>query len=109
MASHHVQVVLGKSGSSHIARASFHINDVLLHQLIAGQPSINGKLYGSRPFNMAIDSGTTVIVAPSGEAKAFWRSVPGAAPYSAAAGYWTFPCKSPPSVGPHQLSPHELA
>lgn len=67
-------------------------------QLIQGQPQINGNPLNGKVYNFAVDTGTTVIVAPTKEAKAFWKAVPGAAPYAAAPSYYTFPCKSPPSV-----------
>lgn len=41
-------------------------------------------------------SGTTVVVAPPKDAKAFWAQVPGAGVYGQ--GYYTYPCNSPPSV-----------
>ena len=47
---------------------------------------------------MAIDSGTTVIVAPTSDAQAFWNNVPGSAPYAPNPSYYTFPCKTPPQV-----------
>jgi cathepsin D len=43
-----------------------------------------------------IDSGTTLIVAPTADAAKLYQSVPGSA--SAGDGYYTYPCKSPPSV-----------
>lgn len=59
---------------------------------------IDGKPLGSKVYNFAIDTGTTVIVAPIREAKAFWKNVPGSAPYAAAPSYYTFPCKTAPTV-----------
>jgi cathepsin D len=43
-----------------------------------------------------IDSGTTLIVAPTADAAKFYQSVPGSA--SVGDGYYTYPCNSPPSV-----------
>ncbi|KAM0787934.1 hypothetical protein ACM66B_006139 [Microbotryomycetes sp. NB124-2] len=47
-------------------------------------------------FNAIIDSGTSVIVAPSLAAKRFWAQVPNSAVYGQ--GYYTYECKSPPSI-----------
>jgi cathepsin D len=43
-----------------------------------------------------IDSGTTLIVAPTADAAKLYQSVPGSA--SAGDGYYTYPCNRPPSV-----------
>lgn len=62
---------------------------------------MNGKAITAnvtKTYNLAIDSGTTVIVAPTADAKAFWQKVPGSAPFANSPGYYTFPCKTPPSV-----------
>lgn len=70
--------------------------------LIKGAPLVNGKAINgdvNKRYNMAIDSGTTVILAPTADATAFWKLVPGAAPFSGDSSYWTYPCRSPPQVG----------
>jgi hypothetical protein len=48
---------------------------------IAGKANI-GSTTGAATFSAIIDSGTTLIVAPTAAAQAFWAKVPGAAPYS---------------------------
>ena len=40
--------------------------------------------------------GTSVIVAPTADAHAFWSKVPGAGVYTN--GYYTYPCASPPAI-----------
>lgn len=54
-----------------------------------GNAAVTGK-------GMIVDTGTTVIVAPTGDALALWSRVPGAASYSN--GYYTFPCDAIPKV-----------
>ncbi|GAA5935111.1 uncharacterized protein JCM15063_003152 [Sporobolomyces koalae] len=43
-----------------------------------------------------IDTGTSVIVAPTADAAAFWAQVPNSGSYGG--GYYTYDCASPPSV-----------
>ncbi|KAK4052124.1 hypothetical protein OIV83_002418 [Microbotryomycetes sp. JL201] len=54
------------------------------------------NVVGASNFNAIIDSGTSVIVAPSLAAKRFWAQVPNSAVYGQ--GYYTYECKSPPSI-----------
>lgn len=69
--------------------------------VITASVNINGKgLKGGKTFKAIIDSGTTIIVAPVKEARAFWNSVPGARPFNDDPSYHTFPCASPPQVSP---------
>lgn len=46
----------------------------------------------------AIDTGTTLIVTSTSQAKAFYAAIPGAKPSSIGPGFWTFPCTSQPTV-----------
>ncbi|GAA5901695.1 uncharacterized protein JCM6883_000367 [Sporobolomyces salmoneus] len=64
---------------------------------VQAQTQVNGKSVSSLgTFAAIVDTGTTLIVAPTSSAKSFYASVPGSAPYSN--GYYTFPCSSVPSV-----------
>ncbi|GAA5824372.1 hypothetical protein JCM11251_000393 [Rhodosporidiobolus azoricus] len=47
-------------------------------------------------FNSIVDTGTSVIVAPSAAAAAFWAAVPNSGVYGS--GYYTYPCASPPDL-----------
>lgn len=47
-------------------------------------------------FNAIIDTGTSVVVAPTASAATFWGAVPGSAVYGS--GYYTYPCATPPSL-----------
>ncbi|GAA5971359.1 hypothetical protein JCM11641_008322 [Rhodosporidiobolus odoratus] len=65
---------------------------------VAGQTQVNGATVGSTgTFNAIIDTGTTIIVAPTSFASKFWAAVPNSAPYGSG-GYYTFPCNSAPTV-----------
>ncbi|GAA6059653.1 hypothetical protein JCM10212_004156 [Sporobolomyces blumeae] len=58
---------------------------------------VNGNAVSSLgTFSAIVDSGTTLIVAPTSFAKTFYASVPGASAYGS--GYYQFPCSSVPSV-----------
>ncbi|KAL8292876.1 hypothetical protein RQP46_000570 [Phenoliferia psychrophenolica] len=46
-------------------------------------------------FSAIIDTGTSVVVAPTASAAMFWATVPNSAPYGS--GYYTYDCTSPPS------------
>jgi len=62
--------------------------------VIAGNAYVGSTL--AKSFNAIIDSGTTVVVAPTAEAKAFWAKVPNSGVYGG--GYYTFPCATDPSI-----------
>ncbi|KAM0753709.1 acid protease [Meredithblackwellia eburnea MCA 4105] len=47
-------------------------------------------------FSAIIDTGTSVIVAPTASAAAFWAAVPNSAVYGS--GYYTYECNSPPKL-----------
>ncbi|GAA5873045.1 hypothetical protein JCM16303_006924 [Sporobolomyces ruberrimus] len=47
-------------------------------------------------FSAIVDTGTSVIVAPTADAAAFWAKVPNSGVYGS--GYYTYDCASPPSV-----------
>ncbi|KAM0756027.1 acid protease [Meredithblackwellia eburnea MCA 4105] len=71
---------------------------------ISMEPIIGTSTTMSRPGSRTavIDTGTTVILAPPGEAQEFWSKVPGAAKLSSSSGgsttYYTYNCASPPTV-----------
>ncbi|KEI36535.1 uncharacterized protein L969DRAFT_90876 [Mixia osmundae IAM 14324] len=52
------------------------------------------KVGGSYSVLAVIDSGTTLILAPADQARAFWAAVPGSAPVAGAAGYYSYPCST---------------
>ncbi|GAA5991551.1 hypothetical protein JCM10908_005758 [Rhodotorula pacifica] len=61
--------------------------------------AVNGaSVSGLGQLAAIADTGTTLIVVPTADAQTFWASVPGSAPYSGGGGYYTFPCRSTPSV-----------
>lgn len=60
-----------------------------------------GSTVASGNFNAIIDTGTTVIVAPTKDAAAFWKKVSGAKAYGG--GFYSYPCSSKPSVSPPPL------
>lgn len=66
--------------------------------LIAGVPQVNGAPVTAGTYSMAVDTGTTVIIAPPDDAERFWSRVPGASRYPYATGYWQYPCHKPPKV-----------
>ncbi|BGO92388.1 hypothetical protein NBRC10512_005073 [Rhodotorula toruloides] len=65
--------------------------------LLASQANVGGNAVSSvGTFNAIIDTGTSVIVAPTQAAAAFWAAVPGSGTYGS--GYYTYPCATPPDV-----------
>ena len=63
--------------------------------MVSGNAHFNGSAIISG-FNAIIDSGTSVIVAPTVAAKSFWAAIPNSAPYGN--GYYTYDCDTPPSI-----------
>lgn len=49
-------------------------------------------------FETIIDSGSTIITAPTSAAKKFWAKVSGSKVYDADQGLYQYPCDSPPDV-----------
>lgn len=64
-------------------------------QIGGSAPFVNGKVAGSR-VNHILDSGTTLILAPTSAAATFWANVPGSQQYDT--GTWTYPCANAPAV-----------
>ncbi|GAA6002800.1 uncharacterized protein JCM10292_001307 [Rhodotorula paludigena] len=65
--------------------------------LLGTQANVAGSPVSSTgTFNSIIDTGTSVIVAPTQSAAAFWDSVPNSGVYGS--GYYTYECANPPDV-----------
>ncbi|KAG8881996.1 hypothetical protein FRB98_004029 [Tulasnella sp. 332] len=45
-------------------------------------------------FSAVLDTGTTLIYVPTAAARAFYAQIPGTAPWSAAPGFYTYPCSA---------------
>ncbi|ORY90691.1 aspartic peptidase domain-containing protein [Leucosporidium creatinivorum] len=58
--------------------------------VVASTANVNGAAVSS--LSAIIDSGTSVIVAPTSAAASFWATVPNSAPYGS--GYYTYPCSA---------------
>ncbi|GAA6058791.1 hypothetical protein JCM10212_001907 [Sporobolomyces blumeae] len=65
-------------------------------QIGGSAPFVNGNQAISSRVNHILDSGTTLIIAPTSAAQEFWSNVPGSELYDT--GTWTYPCDSPPTV-----------
>ena len=60
-----------------------------------GSVSIGGKeVSAGGAMQTIIDTGSTLITAPTDAADAFWSSVPGSQPFQEEQGLYTFPCDS---------------
>ncbi|BGP41088.1 hypothetical protein JCM10449v2_005057 [Rhodotorula kratochvilovae] len=65
--------------------------------LLATQANVAGKPVSAvGTFNSIVDTGTSVIVAPTQAAQKFWAAVPNSGVYGS--GYYTFPCASAPEI-----------
>ncbi|GAA5909327.1 uncharacterized protein JCM6883_005843 [Sporobolomyces salmoneus] len=65
--------------------------------LLDAKVNVEGTQVGSvGTFSAIIDTGTSVIVAPTADAAAFWAQVPNSGVYGS--GYYTYDCASPPQV-----------
>ncbi|GAA5913078.1 hypothetical protein JCM5296_001672 [Sporobolomyces johnsonii] len=65
--------------------------------LLASQANVNGSAVSEvGTFSAIVDTGTSVIVAPTSAAEAFWAAVPNSGVYGS--GYYTYECASPPSI-----------
>ncbi|KAL7007045.1 hypothetical protein EMMF5_003271 [Cystobasidiomycetes sp. EMM_F5] len=85
----------GANGNKYSGNIEWHPVVSESYWVVGGKAQVNGK-DASKDFYAIVDTGTTVIVAPPDQAKAFWAQVPGAEPYGN--GYYTFPCDSVPKV-----------
>ncbi|GAA5961713.1 hypothetical protein JCM21900_000642 [Sporobolomyces salmonicolor] len=65
--------------------------------LLATQANVGGSAVSALgTFSAIVDTGTSVIVAPTSAAEAFWAAVPNSGVYGS--GYYTYECASPPSI-----------
>ncbi|KAI8996510.1 acid protease [Trametes punicea] len=66
-------------------------------QIGGASVTLNGKTAASG-FDTIIDSGSTIMAAPTKAAEAFWEQVPNAQLYDEDQGLYSFPCDSVPEV-----------
>ena len=66
-------------------------------QIDSASVSVNGDTVES-DFETIIDSGSTIISAPTSMASTFWDSVSGSAVYDSSQGLYSYPCDSAPEV-----------
>ncbi|TBU27158.1 acid protease [Dichomitus squalens] len=66
-------------------------------QIGGASVSVNGKTEASN-FETVIDSGSTIITAPTSAAKKFWSAVSGSKVYDSSQGLYSYPCDSAPEV-----------
>lgn len=90
------ELYLGGANPSKYSGA-FEWHDVVSESywVVQGNAYVNQES-ASTSFNAVIDTGTTVVVAPPAQAKAFWANVEGSQP--SGDGYYTFPCNNVPEV-----------
>lgn len=85
----------GMNPSSFIAGSTQWTNVVSQsYWVVSSTANVNGL--PSLKFNAIVDSGTSVIVAPTKSASSFWATVPDSAPYGG--GYYAYPCDAPPNI-----------
>ncbi|OJT10594.1 Aspartic protease [Trametes pubescens] len=65
---------------------------------ITGAKAYVGSTVANSGFETIIDSGTTIMYGPPSAIKTFYSKVSGSAVYDSENGYYSFPCKSAPSV-----------
>ncbi|KWU43253.1 aspartic protease [Rhodotorula sp. JG-1b] len=100
LASSGSELFLGGMNSAHFAAGSTHWYPVISqgYWTLAAKAAVNNKVVSSLgTFSALVDTGTSVIVAPTAAAKQFWAAVPNSATYGSG-GYWTYPCASPPTI-----------
>ena len=96
--------------SSGNVRSSIHCSGTTANIVLEAVSNVNGAPVPGSGGAFIIDTGTTLIVSPVAQARAFWAAVPGSAPYED--GYYTFPCNSPPAVSlsfSGAVFPHAIA
>ncbi|SGY69451.1 BQ5605_C004g03017 [Microbotryum silenes-dioicae] len=102
---------LGASGDSELFLGGMNSNDYVagstqwtrvvsqgceLHRTVIflhANANVNGKA-ALKGINAIIDTGTSVIVAPTADAATYWAAVADSAPYGGGGGYYTYPCKA---------------
>ncbi|GAA5965342.1 hypothetical protein JCM3765_007171 [Sporobolomyces pararoseus] len=93
------QLYLGGLDSSKIVAGSTKYYPVTNagYWLLDAKVNIGGTAVSSvGKFSAIIDTGTSVIVAPTADAAAFWAKVPNSGVYGS--GYYTYDCASPPQI-----------
>ncbi|KAK4701961.1 hypothetical protein P7C70_g4267, partial [Phenoliferia sp. Uapishka_3] len=93
----------GTNPSRYTGDIEWHPNQKQAYYNISMQPWIKNSLAfpGQVARNAIIDTGTTVIIAPPGDAANFWAQVPGSTKLRATSdgrSYYAFPCSSPPAI-----------
>ncbi|KAI0071631.1 acid protease [Panus rudis PR-1116 ss-1] len=58
----------------------------------------NNKHSGIKRTSVIVDTGTTLVIGPSSDVSALYKTIPGAKPFDGQEGYYTFPCSSVPTV-----------
>ncbi|GAA6040058.1 hypothetical protein JCM8097_004759 [Rhodosporidiobolus ruineniae] len=95
------ELFLGGMNAAHYAAGSTKWYPVASQSywLLSTQANVAGKQVSSvGSFNSIVDTGTSVIVAPTAAAKKFWAAVPNSGEYSSGSGYYTFPCDTDPTI-----------
>nr|VWO98977.1 Probable mitochondrial substrate carrier (Putative mitochondrial carrier protein) [Ganoderma boninense] len=60
--------------------------------------SVDGEAVAGDTFDTVIDSGSTIVTAPTDAAQSFWAAVDGSAVYDQSQGLYSYPCDSAPDV-----------
>ena len=66
-------------------------------QIGGASVSVNGKSVADS-FDTIIDSGSTIITAPTSAAKKLWAAVSGSKVYDSSQGLYSYPCDSTPEI-----------
>ncbi|GAA6064166.1 hypothetical protein JCM10212_002988 [Sporobolomyces blumeae] len=93
------ELYLGGIDSSKISAGStkYYPTTSQGYWLLDAKANVAGTAVGSiGTFSAIIDTGTSVIVAPTAQAEAFWAAVPNSGVYGS--GYYTYECATPPDV-----------
>ncbi|BGP17269.1 hypothetical protein JCM10213v2_005287 [Rhodosporidiobolus nylandii] len=95
------ELFMGGMNAAHYAAGSTKWYPVASQSywLLATQANVGDTAVSSLgTFNSIVDTGTSVIVAPTDAAAKFWASVPNSAAYGGAGGYYSMPCDEMDSV-----------
>ncbi|CEQ38877.1 SPOSA6832_00367, partial [Sporobolomyces salmonicolor] len=88
----------GPNPNMYSGRIEWHPVQKQAYYNITGQVYLGGNAVFNDPRSTIIDSGTTLIIAPPGDADAFWAQVPGATKWDQSDGYYIYPCAKTPQV-----------
>ena len=86
------ELFLGGLNSAHYKSGSTHFYPVTSQSywLISGRANVGDQQVESLgSFSAVIDTGTSVVIAPTASAKRFWDAVPNSGAYGG--GYYTYP------------------